>query len=74
MSTTSTQLQAARRGVVTPEMRRVAERELVAAELVREHLPEAYLTVPGNYAFRALAVASTQPKTRPGTSPTSATE
>ncbi len=43
-----TQIQAARNGVVTPEMRRVAERESVTAELVRDEVARGRLVIPAN--------------------------
>src|SRR5581483_6769558 len=43
-----TQLEAARRGVTTPEMRRVAERECVAAEFIRDEVARGRLVIPAN--------------------------
>ncbi len=48
MSQVLTQIQAARKGVVTPEMRRVAERENVTAELVRDEAARGRLVIPAN--------------------------
>jgi phosphomethylpyrimidine synthase len=43
-----TQLEAARKGVITPEMRRVAQRECVAAEFVRDEVARGRLVIPAN--------------------------
>jgi len=43
-----TQLEAARRGTVTPEMRRVAQRECVGADFVREEVGRGRLVIPAN--------------------------
>ena len=48
MTESLTQLEAARKGVVTPEMRRVAERELVTAEFVRAEVARGRLVIPAN--------------------------
>jgi phosphomethylpyrimidine synthase len=45
---TVTQMHYARRGVVTPEMRRVAEREEVAPELIRDEVARGRMIVPAN--------------------------
>ncbi|TYL40342.1 phosphomethylpyrimidine synthase [Natronococcus pandeyae] len=49
-----TQLQAARAGVVTPEMDRVAERENRDPEFVREQVAEGQAVIPANVAHDAL--------------------
>jgi len=68
MSVTLTQLQAARRGVITAEMQRVAQRELVSAEFVRDEVARGRLVIPANK--RHLAGSSGQaPKTPPRTRP-----
>jgi phosphomethylpyrimidine synthase len=43
-----TQLEAARQGVITPEMRRVAQRECVAGELIRDEVARGRLVIPAN--------------------------
>jgi len=43
-----TQLESARRGVVTPEMQRVAQRENVAPELIRDHVAAGRVVIPAN--------------------------
>src|SRR5688572_2167712 len=43
-----TQLQAARKGVVTPEMRRVAQRECVEADFIRDEVARGRLVIPAN--------------------------
>jgi phosphomethylpyrimidine synthase len=48
MSEPLTQLEAARRGVVTAEMRRVAEREGVTAEFIREEVARGRMVIPAN--------------------------
>ncbi len=48
MTKTQTQLEAARAGVITPEMRRVAERECVTAETIRAEVARGRLVIPAN--------------------------
>ncbi len=48
MSETLTQLEAARLGRITAEMRRVAEREHVAAEFIRDEVARGRLVIPAN--------------------------
>ncbi len=43
-----TQLEAARKGLITAEMRRVAQRECVAPEFVREEVARGRLVIPAN--------------------------
>ncbi len=43
-----TQLEAARRGLITPEMRRVATREGVADEMIRDEVARGRLVIPAN--------------------------
>ncbi len=43
-----TQLEAARRGTITPEMRRVAQRECVPAEMIRDEVARGRLVIPAN--------------------------
>jgi phosphomethylpyrimidine synthase len=51
---TVTQMHYARRGVVTPEMRRVAEREEVAPELIRDEVARGRMIIPANVNHLAL--------------------
>ena len=46
---THTQMHAARQGTVTPQMHRVAEREGIPAELVREETARGRLVIPANH-------------------------
>lgn len=48
-----TQMHHARQGTITPEMRRVAEREDLAAELVREEVARGRLVIPANVGHLA---------------------
>jgi phosphomethylpyrimidine synthase len=48
MSDPLTQLQAARRGLVTAEMNRVAEREQVTPDLIRDEVARGRLVIPAN--------------------------
>jgi phosphomethylpyrimidine synthase len=48
MTKTQTQLEAARADIVTPEMRRVAERECVAPEVIRAEVARGRLVIPAN--------------------------
>ena len=43
-----TQLEAARKGLITPEMKRVAEKEKVTAESICEQLVAGTLIIPAN--------------------------
>ena len=54
-----TQLQAARNGLITPEMQRVAQREHVSAEFIREQVAAGRLVIPANR--RHLAGSGGQP-------------
>ena len=45
---TATQMFHARRGTITPEMRRVAERENVSPELVRDEVARGRMVIPAN--------------------------
>ena len=49
-----TQMHLARRGDVTPEMRRVAERECLAPELVRDEVARGRMIIPANVHHAAL--------------------
>ncbi len=51
---TRTQMHLARRGVVSPEMERVAAREGLAAELVREEVARGRMIIPANVDHRGL--------------------
>ncbi|MBA3710619.1 MAG: phosphomethylpyrimidine synthase ThiC, partial [Planctomycetes bacterium] len=59
-----TQMHYARRGVITEEMRRVAEREKVAAELIRDEVARGRMVIPANINHvnldpMAIGIAST---------------
>src|SRR5437870_13647744 len=43
-----TQLDAARKGLITPEMRRVAQREAATPELIRDEVARGRLVIPAN--------------------------
>src|ERR1039457_6620698 len=43
-----TQLESARQGDITPEMRRVAEKEKVTAEFIRDEIVSGRLIIPAN--------------------------
>ena len=45
---TATQMHHARKGVITPEMRRVAEREDVAPEYIRDEVARGRMVIPAN--------------------------
>ena len=49
-----TQMHVARRGEISPEIRRVAEREELAAEVVRDEVARGRMIVPANVHHRAL--------------------
>ncbi|HEY8515779.1 MAG TPA: phosphomethylpyrimidine synthase ThiC [Candidatus Binatia bacterium] len=54
-----TQLESARKGIITAEMRRVAERENVSAEFIRDEVARGRLVIPAN--VRHLAGSGGQP-------------
>ncbi len=58
-----TQLEAARQGIITPEMRRVAAREGVAPDFIRDEVARGRLVIPANR--RHLAGSSGQPPAEP---------
>ncbi|MFH1745559.1 MAG: phosphomethylpyrimidine synthase ThiC, partial [Planctomycetota bacterium] len=43
-----TQLEAARKGIITPEMKRVAVRENVTPEFIRDHMAAGHIIIPAN--------------------------
>jgi len=51
---TATQMHYARKGVVTPEMARVAEREQVEAETIRDEVARGRMVIPANVNHAAL--------------------
>ena len=59
-----TQLQAARKGIITPEMRRVAVRENVIPEFVRDEIARGRLVIPANVRHLA-GSAGAAPRMRP---------
>jgi phosphomethylpyrimidine synthase len=48
-----TQLEAARQGIITPEMRRVAQRENATPELIRAEVARGRLVIPANHRHLA---------------------
>ena len=53
MNTAQTQMAAARRGETTPQMARVAERENIPADLVRDEVARGRMVIPANRAHIA---------------------
>jgi phosphomethylpyrimidine synthase len=51
---TATQMHFARRGMVTPEMKRVAEREEIAPETIRDEVARGRMVIPANVHHAAL--------------------
>jgi phosphomethylpyrimidine synthase len=51
---TATQMHHARRGVITPEMKRVAEREETAPEAIRDEVARGRMVIPANVNHAAL--------------------
>ena len=43
-----TQLESARKGIITPEMKRVAEKEKVSPEFIRDEIAAGRLIIPAN--------------------------
>ena len=64
-----TQLEAARQGLITAEMRRVAQRECVTAEFIRSEVARGALVIPANVRHLAgsggQATANGHPRTYP---------
>lgn len=66
-----TQLEAARKGVITPEMQRVALRENVSPAFIRDHVAEGRIVIPANIRHlagsggKAPAAANGAPRTFP---------
>jgi phosphomethylpyrimidine synthase len=54
MERRSTQMHLARQGHVTPEMRRVAEREHLPAETIRDEVARGRMIIPANHHHRTL--------------------
>src|SRR5437868_2764056 len=65
-----TQLESARRGTITPEMRRVAVREGATAETIRDEVARGRLVIPANVRHLA-GSGGTAPTGRPLDYPTS---
>ncbi|MFN7967095.1 MAG: phosphomethylpyrimidine synthase ThiC [Acidobacteriota bacterium] len=59
MNEARTQMAAARRGEITPQMRRVAERESLSSELVRSELASGRMIIPANINHLALKLDPT---------------
>ncbi len=51
---TATQMHHARKGAVTPEMRRVAEREGVEPEFIRDEVARGRMVIPANVRHQSL--------------------
>src|SRR5262245_53456479 len=51
---TATQMHHARKGVVTPEMKRVAEREQVEPEFIRDEVARGRMVIPANVNHASL--------------------
>jgi len=67
-----TQLEAARRGIITPEMRRVAQRECTTPEFIRDEVQRGRLVIPANTRHLA-GSGGQQPLGANGTSSTHST-
>ncbi len=61
-----TQLQAARQGLITTEMRRVAQRENVAPEFIRDEVARGRLVIPANTRHLAGSAGQTPAATNGG--------
>ena len=44
----ATQMDAAKRGIITPQMQTVAEKEGVSAEVIRQRVAEGTVAIPAN--------------------------
>ncbi len=51
----TTQMDAARQGIVTPEMKQVAEKEKIAVEKLREYVAEGKAIIPCNKVHKAIS-------------------
>ncbi len=51
----ATQMDAAKRGIITPQMQTVAEKEGVSAEIIRQHVAEGTVAIPANIRHTSLS-------------------
>ncbi|HVP11067.1 MAG TPA: phosphomethylpyrimidine synthase ThiC [Phycisphaerae bacterium] len=67
-----TQLQSARKGIITPEMIRVAERENVTPEFIREEIARGRLIIPANvrHLVGSAGASPSRSRVRPAEQPT----
>ena len=56
-----TQLEAARQGIITAEMRRVAQREAVTPEFIRDEVARGRLVIPANIRHLAGSAGAAPP-------------
>ena len=55
MKNYQTQMEAARRGIITPEMQTVAEKEHIDAEVLRDRVARGTVAIPANRNHTALS-------------------
>ena len=55
MKNYTTQMDAAKRGIITPEMETVAKKEQLSAELIRSRVSEGTIAIPANVNHSALS-------------------
>ena len=58
MSTYATQMDAAKQGILTPEMETVAKEEHLEPELVRERVAKGTICIPANIYHKSIPTAS----------------
>ena len=51
----ATQMDAAKRGIITPEMQTVAEKENLSAEIIRQRVAEGTVAIPANIRHTSLS-------------------
>ncbi|MBR5371713.1 MAG: phosphomethylpyrimidine synthase ThiC [Oscillospiraceae bacterium] len=51
----ATQMEAAKRGIITPEMQTVAEKELLSPEIIRQRVAEGSVAIPANIRHTSLS-------------------
>ena len=51
----ATQMEAAKRGILTPEMQTVAEKENLSAEVIRQRVAEGTVCIPANIRHMSLS-------------------
>ena len=72
MQTYTTQMDAARKGIVTPQMETVAKKEYRTVEEIRQLVAEGKVAIPANKHHTCFAPRSTSTSASPATARTTA--